>query len=353
MPDAPARCPCGRRSTTTSSPSTGARTARWCGAGRTGPSGSAAPRPGGRSRTWSSSAPMSHGSLTDAVNASGQVRCTASWIVSTPGARCSIAPRPRGRRVRDDLLAGRAVVPRVVEDAVVAGVRAGEDRRVVRERDGRQAAIAPCRYAVPIVDQPRDVRGLAARRHVVEHVRVRAVEQEADHVLRAAARVEHVGEHLAVLAPRGTCRRRAARTRAARATVGATSTSRPPRDEPVRSARPCRRSRTAPGPGRPRASRARRGGRPGPPSCGRRSGCTQRSGAAGWSNSWAIVLVRVRVGVVGAVGVQAGAARRRGGANLSVDWSASGSAPSTRDLARSRRPRCARKVTEPSWVRAS
>ena len=34
---------------------------------------------------------MSHGSFTDAVNSSGHVRSTASWIESTPGVRWSIA----------------------------------------------------------------------------------------------------------------------------------------------------------------------------------------------------------------------------------------------------------------------
>ncbi len=49
------------------------------------------------------------------------------------------------------------------------------------------------------LDEPRDVRRLAAGAHVVENVGVGAVEQEADHVLRPLARVEDVDEGFAVL----------------------------------------------------------------------------------------------------------------------------------------------------------
>ena len=68
------------------------------------------------------------------------------------------APRPRRLRVGDDLLARRAVVPRVVEDAVVAGMRAGDDRRVVGERDGRQRRHRAVAERDAHLDEARDVR---------------------------------------------------------------------------------------------------------------------------------------------------------------------------------------------------
>ena len=108
-----------------------------------------------------------------------------------------------------------AVVPRVVEDAVMPGMRAGDDRRVVRERDRRQRRHRAVTERDAHLDEPRDVRRLAPRGHVVEDVGVGAVEEEPDDVLRALARVEHVDERARRPAPRGTCRRRAARSRAA------------------------------------------------------------------------------------------------------------------------------------------
>ena len=81
---------------------------------------------------------MSHGSLTDAVNSSGQVRCTASWIDSMPGVRCSMHHGQVSCELVMTCSPVRAVEPRVVEDAVMAGMRAGDDRRVVRERDRGQ-----------------------------------------------------------------------------------------------------------------------------------------------------------------------------------------------------------------------
>ena len=82
----------------------------------------------------------------------------------------------------------------------MAGEAAGEDRRVVGERDRRQAG-----HRAPLVGgahrhEARDVRCLARRRHGVEHVGVHAVEQEADDVARpTAGDVEHVVAHDAVL----------------------------------------------------------------------------------------------------------------------------------------------------------
>ena len=49
------------------------------------------------------------------------------------------------------------------------------------------------------LDEAGHVRGFAARRHVVQDVRVRAVEEEADDMARPFAGLEHVGEHLSVL----------------------------------------------------------------------------------------------------------------------------------------------------------
>ena len=228
-----------------------------------------------------------------------------------PAVRCCIAHGHVACELVITCSPRRAVVPRVVQDAVVAGEPAGEDRRVVGERDRREPG-----HRAPLVrgahlDQAGDVRRLAGGGHRVEHVGVHAVEQEPDDVPRAAR-------------PRRRARRRARRRPARRgggrassgaqprssAMVGATSTSRPARGhEAVVAHALARRSRTARGPARSRASRARRGGRPGPPSCARR--CAARTGRArpGWSNSCAMwsyangigvgVARRVRVGELG------------------------------------------------------
>ena len=65
---------------------------------------------------------MSHGSLTDAVNASGSTRWTALWIDSTPGKQWSIDHGHVAWELVMICSPAPAVVPRVVEDAVVAGV---------------------------------------------------------------------------------------------------------------------------------------------------------------------------------------------------------------------------------------
>ena len=94
-----------------------------------------------------------------------------------------------------------AVEPGVVEDAVVSGEATREDRRVVGECDGRQTGNRSVRIRRPHLDQPGDVGRFAPLRHRVQHVRVGAVEQEADHVRRPArGGVEHVVTHLTVLA---------------------------------------------------------------------------------------------------------------------------------------------------------
>ena len=138
---------------------------------------------------------MSHGSLTDAVNASGHVRCTAPWIVSTPGGQvlhahghvadelvitCSPAARSYQALWRMPWWPGCAPVMIVVW---LASVTVGSD------------AIAPVPERGAHLDQAGDVRRLAARGHVVEHVGVGAVEQEPDDVARAlVAGVEELGE---------------------------------------------------------------------------------------------------------------------------------------------------------------
>ena len=191
---------------------------------------------------------MSHGSLTDAVNASGQVRCTASWIDSMPGVEVFIAHGQVAERVRDDLLAALAVEPRVVQDAVVAGERAGDDRRVVRERDGGQRRHRAVPERGAHLDERGDVRRLAARGHVVEDVRVGAVEEEPDHVLgRPRVRRSSTSRRTSPSWPRGRCRRRRRVGREPRrwAIVGRdVDEAAGAGDHAVDCARPCRRSRT-------------------------------------------------------------------------------------------------------------
>ena len=79
------------------------------------------------------------------------------------------------------------------------GMRAGDDRRVVGERDGGQRRHRAVTERDAHLDEARDVRRFAARAHVVEHVGVRAVEEERDHVARPLRRIEHVDERFAVL----------------------------------------------------------------------------------------------------------------------------------------------------------
>ena len=231
---------------------------------------------------------MSHGSFTDAVNASGHVRWIASWIDSTPGEAVLHRPRPGGLRVGDDLLAGAAVVPRVVQDPVVPGVAAGEDRRVVRERDRRH----PGHRAVPVRrarrDEARDVRRLAVGRTRVEHVRVGAVEQEHDDVARRASSPSRTSVRTSPSWPGEVAhRRRAARRRGARRpwarrrrggpTRGTIPSARTPAPASTNGAR----AWTTPSdPCSPRW----------PPASSQLCAAvwtTQRSGAAGWSKSWA------------------------------------------------------------------
>ncbi len=67
-------------------------------------------------------------------------------------------PRPRVVRVRDDLLAGAAVEPRVVEDPVVPGETAGHHRRVVGERDRREPGHRTVLVRGAHLEQAGDVR---------------------------------------------------------------------------------------------------------------------------------------------------------------------------------------------------
>jgi hypothetical protein len=132
-------------------------------------------------------------------------------------------PRPRQRRVGDDLLARGAVIPGVVEDAVVARVGPGEDRRVVGEGDRRQRRQRAVGQPGAHGQQPGHVRRLAGGHHVVEDVGVGAVPQDADHVVGPVAGVEELGEGAAVLAGQQRVRARGPGRPepAARAGVGA------------------------------------------------------------------------------------------------------------------------------------
>ena len=287
---------------------------------------------------------MSHGSLTDAVNASGQ-RPVHRVVHRLDAVEAVLhRPRPGGLRVGDDLLAGGAVEPGVVQDPVVAGVAPGEDRRVVGERHRRQPAIAPHSYAVPIVDQPGDVGCLAgggharrarwgSRRRTGSRRRAAGVRRRRRARRRAPRRP----------GPRGGGRRRRARTPSSSAIVGATSTSRADaRHQAVVAHALARRSRTVPGPARPRATRARRGGRPGPPSCGRPS--ASRTGRARPGGRTAGRSARRRTGRRWSPGRDAG--RRSSAASptrRSGDWSASGSVARRPSMHRRSRPVAARR----------
>ena len=207
-----------------------------------------------------------------------------------------------------------AVEPRVVQDAVVAGEAAGEDRRVVGERDRRER-----RHRAPLVRGAH--RRSGGRRSaprpraaiVVEHVGVRAVEQEPDDVARADRRRGRA---------RRCARRRPGRRGGGRASsgaqprssamVGATSTSRPARGTSPSSRTPLpaitNGARACTTPSEPCSPRW-------PPWSSQLCAAvcsTQRSGAAGWSKSCAIVVERERVRVgargrvrVGELGVEA------------------------------------------------
>ena len=188
-------------------------------------------------------------------------------------------PRPRRLRIRDDLLAGGAVVPRVVEDAVMPREPAGEDRGVVGEGDRRESGHRPPFVGGAHLDQASDVGCRAGGGHRVQHVRVHAVEEEADEVTGpTTGGVEHVVAHDAVLAREVVAMSSRARTRGARRGWARRRPGGPPAARSRRCAPPCRRSRTAPAPAGPPTNRARPGGRPGPPSCARR--CAARRGRA-------------------------------------------------------------------------
>ena len=107
------------------------------------------------------------------------------------------------------------------------GMRAGEDRRVVRERDRRQRRHRAVPERDAHLDEARDVRCFAARGHVVEHVGVGAVEQEADDVTAGRSiGSSRSSSARAVLDRRGSGRRARGAQPSSAAIVGATSTSR-------------------------------------------------------------------------------------------------------------------------------
>jgi len=257
---------------TTSSPWRDARIARWCAGARTDPSGSVAPRPSGRSRRSSSRRRCRTASFHRSRERVGPGSVHRVVDRLDPRSEMLHAPRPRRLRVCDDLLAGRAVEPRVVEDAVMAGMRAGDDRRVVREGDRRERR----HRAVTERDAHLDEAG---RRWALRPARTcrrarwswcrrtgRRQRGSGAPTGRARRRALHR------LGPRRICRRRAARSRGARRSWARCRRGGRRGGSGRATSRPCRRSPSAPGPARSRSIRARRGGRPGLPSCGRRSG---------------------------------------------------------------------------------
>ncbi len=214
-------------------------------------------------------------------------------------------------------------------------------------------AIAPYSYAVPMSMQARDVRRFAGGGQRVQHVRVGAVEQEPDHVPRpAAGEVEHVVADLAVLAGDVRPVVGGSAGRAARATVGRHV------DESARPSAPARR-RARPCPAITNGARACT--TPSDP-CSPRwppwssqlwaaEWITHRSGAAGWSKSWATC--RTRTGRSSRRGWgRDGRARRPARRTGPVDWSARGSAPSPAIFSYPP-PSVRRKRTHPSCERAS
>ena len=237
-------------------------------------------------------------------------------------------PRPRGLRVGDDLLAGGAVVPRVVEDAVMAREPAGEDRGVVGEGDRREPGHRTPFVGGAHVDQASDVGCLAGGRHRVQHVRVHAVEEEADEMTGpTAGGVEHVVAHDAVLSREVIAVLRRAHSPGARRASARRRPGAPHAARSRRCAPPCRRSRTAPVPATRPTNRARRGGRPGLPSCARR--CAARRGRVRRDGRRAARCGRRRGGRSSrrAVGWGSASSAVRP-TSLSGDWSAMGSCPS-------------------------
>ena len=129
------------------------------------------------------SAPVSHGSLAARVKASGQVRLTAWYIVSTSGESVAMAHG----QVAGELVITCSPVARsnqalfstpwwpgwqpVRMPVWLARVTVGIDD------------MAPCSKLVPMLDEAGDVGRLAGVDRVVEHVRVAAVEQEPDDVV--------------------------------------------------------------------------------------------------------------------------------------------------------------------------
>ena len=144
---------------------------------------------------------MSHGSLTDAVHASGHVRCTAWWSDSTPSSRCCIDHGHVACEFVITCSPALAIPPRVVQDAVVTRVAPGEDRRVVRERHRRHARRSrPTRTPCPSRSGGRRSAPRRSRRACRARwgSRRRAGSRRRDAGV-AVTGFEHVGAHLAVL----------------------------------------------------------------------------------------------------------------------------------------------------------
>ena len=263
---------------------------------------------GGRSgsrpsrRMWNvpKSAPVSHGSLAARVKASGQVRFTAWYIVSTSGESDAI---DHGH-VAGELVITCSPVARSNQALLstpwwpgwqpvrIAGVVGEGDRR-----HRRHGAVLEGRAHR---DEAGDVRRLAGGDRVVEHVGVAPVEQEADDVVGTGHRARRSGRR-APRRPGGAAARRGGRRplrptpsgcgappMSAR-TVGATSTSRQARGSRPRACTPApatmngARACTTPiDPCSPRS----------PPWSSQlwAEVCMQiTSGAAGWSKTWATI----------------------------------------------------------------
>ena len=199
---------------------------------------------------------------------------------------------------------------------MVAREAAGQDRRVVRERHRGQPRHRPVRVRGAHVEQARHVRRFAGGGHVVEHVGVGAVAQEPDDVRRRPPARSRTSSRTSPSWPWTYDPSSAGARPSSSATVGATSTRPGPRHQPV-GAHPFPATMKG-------ACACTTSSDPCSPRCPPWSSqlwaaewITHRSGAAGWSKSWATCsypngyeLSRLRVGV-GALGVQAGEPVRR------------------------------------------
>ena len=300
---------------------------------------------------------MSHGSLTEAVNASGPRAVDGVVQRLDAGREVLHRPRPRGLRVRDHLLAAwRGRTTRC------AGCRGGPGSAPVRidvwlaSVTVGSPAIAPHSYAVPISISRATFGASPVGGHRVEHVGVRAVEQEADDVARPSGRRRRARRRARRRPGRRDGGRRvvAARSRAARRwwarrrPAGRPAAPRPSLRTPLPAITNGARACTTPSePCSPRW----------PPWSSQLCAAecsTQRSGAAGWSKSWAIVVERERVRVVRRGAGAGRRARRRDRRAGRATGRRADRAPSPRCArSRRRRGRSGGTSTRPSALAAS